>query len=413
MSENGEADMSSSLKYETFGSLLINVVDNRGKTCPTADSGIPLIATNCVVNYSLYPIYEKVRYISEETYKTWFRDHPRPGDMIFVLKGTPGRVAWVPDPVDFCIAQDMVAIRADEGKIFPKYLFAVLRSDTIQKQIEGLHVGSLIPHFKKGDFDELKIPIVEPKLQEFIGNQYFDISLKIDLLHRQNKTLEALAQTLFRQWFVEEAEEGWETGKLGDYVECINGYSYNSSELNPSKNALVTLKSFDRNGGFSIEGFKEFTGKIKHNQVVHEGDLVVAHTDITQEAEVIGNPALVISDPKFENLVITMDLVKVVPIADWISKEFIYFLMRSREFKHHCLGCANGTTVLHLNKEAIPSFEFKIPQKEKIIGFSIKAKDLVQKRFTNHKQIRTLTRLRDTLLPKLMSGEVRVEYENN
>jgi type I restriction enzyme S subunit len=164
MNEKGEADMSSSLKYETFGSLLINVVDNRGKTCPTADSGIPLIATNCVVNNSLYPIYEKVRYISEETYKTWSRDHPRPGDMIFVLKGTPGRVAWVPDPVDFCIAQDMVAIRADERKIFPKYLFAVLRSDTIQQQIEGLHVGSLIPHFKKGDFDELKIPIVEPKL---------------------------------------------------------------------------------------------------------------------------------------------------------------------------------------------------------------------------------------------------------
>jgi len=70
MSEKCEADMSSSLKYETFGSLLINVVDNRGKTCPTADRGIPLIATNCVVNNSLYPIYEKVRYISEETYKT-------------------------------------------------------------------------------------------------------------------------------------------------------------------------------------------------------------------------------------------------------------------------------------------------------------------------------------------------------
>lgn len=200
-------------------------------------------------------------------------------------------------------------------------------------------------------------------------------------------------------------------GKLGDYVDCINGYSYKSSELSPSKNALVTLKSFDRNGGFSIEGFKEFTGKIKPNQVVHEGDLVVAHTDITQEAEVIGNPALVISDPKFENLVITMDLVKVVPTTDWISKEFIYFLMRCREFKHHCLGCANGTTVLHLNKQAIPSFEFNIPKKEIVMGFSIQAKELVQKIFTNHKQLRTLIHLRDMLLPKLMSGEVRVEME--
>jgi type I restriction enzyme S subunit len=194
-----DAGMSHSLKYEAFGSLLKNVVDNRGKTCPTADCGIPLIATNCIVNNYLYPLYEKVRYVTEETYKTWFRDHPRPGDMIFVLKGTPGRIAWVPDPIDFCIAQDMVAIRADERKIFPKYLFAVLRSDVIQQEIEGLHVGSLIPHFKKGDFNDLIIPIVEPKLQEFIGNQYFDFSVKIDLLHRQNKTLEAMAETLFRQ----------------------------------------------------------------------------------------------------------------------------------------------------------------------------------------------------------------------
>ena len=113
--------MSIVISYESFGSLLKNIVDNRGKTCPTTDKGIALIATNCIVNNHLYPLYEKVRYVSEEVYKSWFRDHPKPGDMIFVLKGTPGRVAWVPDPVDFCIAQDMVAIRADEKKIYPKY----------------------------------------------------------------------------------------------------------------------------------------------------------------------------------------------------------------------------------------------------------------------------------------------------
>jgi len=230
--EKGETGTNHSLKYETFGSLLKNVVDNRGKTCPTADSGIPLIATNCIVNNYLYPIYKKLRYVSEETYNTWFRDHPRPSDMIFVLKGTPGRVAWVPDPVDFCIAQDMVAIRADERKNFPKYLFAVLRSDYIQQEIEGLHVGSLIPHFKKGDFDDLKIPIVKPKLQEFIGNQYFDLSLKIDLLHRQNKTLEAMAETLFRQWFVEEADEGWEEGVLPDEFDFTMGQSPPGSSYN-------------------------------------------------------------------------------------------------------------------------------------------------------------------------------------
>ena len=108
--------------------LLSFIVDNRGKTVPTAPSGHKLIATNCVTNNTLFPVYEKIRYLSEETYQTWFRAHPIPGDILFVNKGTPGRVCLVPDPVDFCIAQDMIALRADESKIYPKYLFAVLRS---------------------------------------------------------------------------------------------------------------------------------------------------------------------------------------------------------------------------------------------------------------------------------------------
>ena len=54
------------------------IVDNRGKTVPTADNGIPLIATNCIKNNGLFPVFEKIRFVSEETYKTWFRSHPEP-----------------------------------------------------------------------------------------------------------------------------------------------------------------------------------------------------------------------------------------------------------------------------------------------------------------------------------------------
>jgi type I restriction enzyme S subunit len=196
--------------------------------------------------------------------------------------------------------------------------------------------------------------------------------------------------------------------ELGSLVNTINGVSYKSTELNPSTTAMVSLKSFDRNGGFRIDGFKEFTGKYKEQQIVKEGDLIVAHTDITQDAEVIGNPALVISNPIYTTMVISMDMVKVIPKVDWISIEFLYFLMRTREFKGHCEGNANGSTVLHLSKQAIPTYEFKTPRKELVIEFTKQSKELLSKSFENHKQIRTLTQLRDTLLPKLMSGEVRV-----
>ncbi len=82
--------------------------------------------------------------------------------------------------------------------------------------------------------------------------------------------------------------------------------------------------------------------------------------------------------------------------------------MKSRAFKEHCLGYSNGSTVLHLSKKAIPEYEMKLPSKNFINDFSIKIKPLVQKQYRNQTQIRTLTALRDTLLPKLMSGEIRV-----
>ena len=210
MSEWKEIPLSQTTKF---------IVDNRGKTAPTVNLGIPLIATNCIDNKNLYPVYENLRYVSKEIYDNWFRSHPEPGDIILTLKGSQnGAVCLVPNPVNFAIAQDMVALRADESVIDPFFLFAALRSPDVQAQIKNLDVSGVIPHLKKSDFDKLILPYPKRKVQEGIGQIYFSLSNKIDLLHRQNATLEKIAKTLFRQWFVEEAKEDWEDGKLSDLV---------------------------------------------------------------------------------------------------------------------------------------------------------------------------------------------------
>ena len=273
-----------------------------------------------------------------------------------------------------------------------------------------LNAGSAVPTLNRNHIYpiEVKIPIrIED--QKAIAEVLSSIDDKIDLLHRQNKTLEEIAMTLFRQWFMGDNISN-DIIELGSLVDIISGISYKSTDLNPSTTAMVSLKCFDRNGEFRIDGFKEFTGNYKEQHIVKEGDLIVAHTDITQDAEVIGNPAIVISNPKYTKMVISMDIVKVIPKVNWISIEFLYFLMRTREFKGHCEGSANGSTVLHLSKQAIPTFEFKTPKREMVIEFTKQAKELLNKTFLNQRQILTLIHLRDTLLPKLMSGEVRVKF---
>ena len=187
-----------------FKDLLLKIVDNRGKTCPTSDSGTALIATNCVSNHELYPVFEKVRWVDDLTMQSWFRGHPKPGDVIFVTKGSPGRCCLTPDPVNFCIAQDMVAIRANEEVIDSSLLLPLLRSSSTQNAIANLHVGSLIPHFKKGDFDKLKLRFPsDKKIQKAVGNIYLMFSDKIALNRKLNATLEAMAQALFQSWFVD------------------------------------------------------------------------------------------------------------------------------------------------------------------------------------------------------------------
>lgn len=170
--------------------VLSFIVDNRGKTVPTDSKGQHiLIATNCIRNENLYPSYKKIRFLNEQTYQTWFRAHPEPGDIIFVNKGTPGRVCLVPNPVDFCIAQDMVALRAEPQIVYNKYLFAVLRSPQIQGQIMATTVGDVIPHFKKHQLNEICIPIPPMEIQKIIGDTYYIFCEKEESNKKINKNL--------------------------------------------------------------------------------------------------------------------------------------------------------------------------------------------------------------------------------
>jgi type I restriction enzyme S subunit len=270
------------------------------------------------------------------------------------------------------------------------------------------NTGSAVPSLNRNHIHELSVEFPHLPEQRAIASILSSLDDKIDLLHRQNATLEKMAETLFRQWFVEEAKDDWEEIRLGSIVEIINGVSYKSDDLNSSKIAMVTLKNFDRNGGFRMDGYKEYTGKYKEQHILKEGDLVVAHTDITQEADVIGNPVMAIGSSKYDTMVFSMDLVKVISKDENYSNEFLYLIMKSNEFKEHCLGYSNGSTVLHLSKKAVPEYEMKLPPYNLINDFSKMVKPLVEKQFKNQTQISTLTTLRDTLLPKLMSGEVRV-----
>jgi type I restriction enzyme S subunit len=400
-----------SAEWLPFTELLSTIVDNRGKTCPVGDVGIPLIATNCIDRSNLHPSYDTTRFVSEETYKTWFRGHPQPGDILFVCKGSPGRTNWVPDPVDFCIAQDMVAVRADPNKVYPKYLFAALRSSVVQSQIDNMHVGTMIPHFKKGDFGKLSIPVPSRSDQREIGDLYFTLTERIAQLRETNATLEAIAQALFKSWFVDfdpvraklegRAPEGMDevTARLfpDNFEESELGLVPMGWAIGILSDLLVLQRGFDLPsqdrvpGDFPIIAASGPSGT--HHEFMAKGPGVM-----TGRSGVLGKVFLELEDYWPLNTTLWVKEFRAATPC------FAYEVLRMLDFQSFNAGSA----VPSLNRNHIHGLRYLIPQRSCIETYETIAMDLHTRVKLNSLQAQTLATLRDTLLPRLISGQLRL-----
>ncbi len=381
--------------------------------------GLPLLKINNLLNNTV-DMYANPKLVTSKA--ILHKD-----DVIFTRTG---QVGWVFTGKEGILHNNSFKVIPSKN-IDGKYLYWFLKQRSIFEYVQRVASGSAQPDLNHSAFRTIEINLPTLPEQQAIAAILSSLDKKIELLRELNKTLEATAQAIFKEWFVTfnfpdstgkmidselgEIPEGWIVYKLKDLLDVINGYSYKGDELqDKARNALVTLKSFDRTGGFQIRGFKPFVGNPKSNQEVLLGDLVVAHTDLTQDAEVLGNPAFIFDDDGYEKMYITMDLVKVVSKIEDITNGFFYYLMRTRSFKKHCVGYSNGTTVLHLSKKAIPEYKVVLPENLTLVKeFSKIAYVTTQKIISNFSQIQTLIYMRDSLLPKLMKGDLRVKGFRN
>ena len=392
--------------------LLEFIVDNRGKTVPTTETGHILIATNCIKNDSLYPKYEKIRFLSQETYETFFRSHPLPGDIIFVNKGTPGRVCLVPEPVNFCIAQDMIALRANKKKVDNHYLFAVLRSPMIQAQIHNTYVGDVIPHFKKQFMDRLLIPIPSMAIQKKIGDIYYTLCDKIEVNRRINEQLEELAGALFKSWFVdfepfkdsefEDSElgmipKGWKVGKFTDIVEIKGGGTPKTDIAEYWNGDIPFFTPKDINDVFCIDTEKNITdlGLLKCSS-----KLYCKNTVFITARGTVGKVCMA-----GRNMAMNQTCYALIGKEKY-GQHFIY--MQTINIVERMKKKANGAVFSAITTRDFDSEKIIIPSLDVVNDFLIKIEPLYESILHNQQEITHLTTLRDTLLPKLMSGEIDV-----
>nr|MBP8794977.1 restriction endonuclease subunit S [Brachymonas sp.] len=354
---------------------------------------------------------------------------------LFVCKGSPGRTNWVPDPVDFCIAQDMVAVRADTRKVYPKYLFAALRSEVVRSQIDNMHVGTMIPHFKKGDFDKLLIPMLDEQAQVAVGDFYFTLSERITLLRETNATLEAIAQALFKSWFVDfdpvrakmegRAPEGMDEATAALFPDALE-----ETELGPMPRGwrvgcVDDLCSVITNGGTPSRSKAQFwtggtipwfkTGEFSDGFLLQPNEFITKEALEGSSVKVLPKDAVlmaiyaaptvgrlgVLTEPATFNQACT-GMVAKVDVGPW----FLYWtLFFGREWFN---SRANGAAQQNISKAIVSAYRVVIPHDVILLAFNDVASSIHNRVRENAEQAQTLATLRDTLLPRLISGQLSI-----
>jgi len=259
--------------------------------------------------------------------------------------------------------------------------------------------GAVQPKLNKASLTS--IPIFLPKNevdQKAIAAVLSSLDEKIDLLHRQNKTLEAMAETLFWQWFVEEPEENWEDGTIADLIEFNPSRKLAKGTVAPYlEMASLSNTTFNPDSWYDREfssGTKFINGDTLLARItpcLENGK--TAYVTFLKEGQVAwGSTEYIVMRPK-----------------NCLHPFFAYSLARNDDFRDYAEGCLEGSSGRQrVNVDHLKNYKIKIPSQKVMDNFNAFAESITPKLHSNFLQIRTLEKLRDTLLPKLMSGEVRV-----
>lgn len=273
------------------------------------------------------------------------------------------------------------------------YIYWLMRTREYQWFIISSASGTSIMHTAPKRIYEYEFNLPPLPEQTAIASVLSSLDDKIDLLHRQNKTLEKMAETLFRQWFIEEAEEDWEEGNLGDEFDFTMGQSPPGISYNEDGKG-VPMYQGNADFGFRFPMNRVFTTEPK--RFAEKFDTLVSvrapvgAQNMANERCCIGRGVAAFRY-KNDNSFYTYTFYKMKSLMDEI-----------KQFNE------TGTVFGSISKKDFENIEISVPPINIVKEFQNQVKPIDDKIIKNSKQIRTLTQLRDTLLPKLMNGDVRV-----
>ena len=384
-------------KEVTLGEITNLVIDYRGKTplklgSSWSDSGYRALSAKNIKTGQIVA-EDSIRFVDEELYRKWMKDEVNRGDILITSEAPFGQIYYWDSDEKIVLSQRLFDVRLND-EVCHKYVYYFMTSHRYQKDLEGRATGTTVTGLRQPEL--LKSTILLPPLsaQRSIASILSSLDRKIELNNKINADLEEMAQAIFKNWFVDfepfkngkfvDSElgmipEGWKVGTLGELCNFKRG-----------KN-LLTKNAID-------EGVPVVAGGLEpscyHN---------VANT---------GAPVITVSGSGAN-----AGFMRMYHVPVWasdcsfidISCENFYFVycflkVNSKLLKH----AQTGAVQPHVKPSDIHDFELVIPDKESIYDFQDKVKPFFDKIASIQKENSRLSLLRDTLLPRLMSGELEV-----
>jgi type I restriction enzyme S subunit len=289
---------------------------------------------------------------------------------------------------------DIWVLRTKEG-FDQDFLFYFIANWDFVNLADGGEGGTRMP---RADWNFLKNTIWNiPKLpeQKAIAEVLSSLDDKIDLLHRQNKTLEQMAETLFRRWFVEEANEDWEERPLSGIAIFLNGLACQKYPPKNEIDKLPVLKIKQLRNGFS-DDCDWCTTEVNPEYIIENGDVIFSWS-----------ASLMVKIWDGEKCILNQHLFKVT--SDEFPKWYYYLWSKHHLEEFISISASHATTMGHIKRGDLDNAVVLVPSDKELNLMTEKVEPIIEKVISINNQIRTLEKLRDTLLPKLMSGEVKLE----
>lgn len=380
------------------------IIDYRGKTPRKTEYGIPLITAKIIKNGKIN--FTEQEFIDPEDYDLWMtRGIPQNGDIVITTEAPLGEVAQL-DGKRIALAQRVITLRGKKNILINNYLRYLLQTKEIQNQIQGRATGSTVQGIKQSELRKIILDLPSINDQIRISKNLIDIDNLIGLLERSNQILEKIIQTIFKSWFVDfdgqtefvdselgQIPKGWRVSFLGDIAINIK------KQIKPSEETQVNyigLEHIPRGNRFlnewsTSDGLLSSKFEFKSGQILF-GKLrsYFKKVGITPIDGICSTDILVI-DSKVPHL-----------------RGYVLFVVSSDAFIDYTDRSSAGTRMPRTNWETMKKYLIAIPPTELLLKFNRIFQPICDSIISNIAAIRSLQKIRDSLLPKLMSGEIRV-----